>query len=77
MPRYDFVCKTCGKLEEIEASTGSEAQVPDCCGEPMKRVWNTKFHLLGEGWTRRPNDEIPTETLPSINERRTKKRVGQ
>jgi predicted nucleic acid-binding Zn ribbon protein len=70
MPRFEFVCKACGNSEVVEAESGSAAAVPECCDTPMKRVWNTAFHLLGEGWTRRPNDEIPTEDYPPTRPRR-------
>lgn len=69
MPKYLFRCDECGEEAEVEASTGSEAVVPECHG-PMHRVWNPTFQLKGDGWTWRPNDEIPTLDLPDIPEER-------
>ena len=66
MPKYAFVCRKCKKEAEVEAETGMEAEIPVCCGEEMKRIWMSTYHLKGEGWTWRPNDEIPTEDLPPI-----------
>jgi len=63
MPKFAFVCQICGQEADVEAPTGSEALVPECCGQPMKRVWTTTFHLKGGGWAWRPNDEVPTEEL--------------
>jgi predicted nucleic acid-binding Zn ribbon protein len=68
MPAYEFKCGTCGRVETVTASTGSEAPIPECCDQPMRRIWNTTVHLLGEGWTRKPNDEIPRKTLPERSE---------
>jgi putative FmdB family regulatory protein len=77
MPKYEFECKQCGEVEIVEAVTGSEATVPTCpeCGEPMVRVWFTKFHLIGSGWTRRPNDEIPSMDLPDVPDNHRSKRM--
>ena len=66
MPKYQFVCKVCGKEAEVEAETGSAAEVPICCEIEMVRVWNTSYQLRGSGWSWRPNDEIPTRDLPVI-----------
>ena len=64
MPKYVFQCPICGSTEEVVADTGSDAEIPECCGQQMKRQWTTSFQLKGSGWTWRPNDEIPTEDLP-------------
>jgi predicted nucleic acid-binding Zn ribbon protein len=64
MPKYLFRCKECGQSATVEADTGSEAEVPICCGVEMNRVWGISYQLKGEGWSWRPNDEIPTEDAP-------------
>ena len=69
MPKYEFECPNgCGSTI-VEAETGSDVDELICpeCGESLMRVWFTKFHLKGEGWTRRPNDEIPTMDLPPVS----------
>ena len=76
MPKYGFQCRACGATVDVEADTGSEAEIPEHCGEPMKRLWCTTFLLKGPGWTRRPNDEIPTEDLPDVPDGHRSKRSG-
>jgi len=63
MPKFAFICRKCGEETLVEAERGSEAEVPEHCDEPMRRVWGTSFQLKGEGWNWRPNDEVPTEEL--------------
>jgi predicted nucleic acid-binding Zn ribbon protein len=70
MPKYLFRCSVCGEEEVVEAETGSAAEVPLCCDKPMLRVWNTSVSFRGGGWTRRPNDEIPSMDLPERRRQR-------
>ncbi len=74
MPRYSFQCRECGSIQEVVANTGSEAEVPEHCGGPMRRMWTTTFQLKGPGWNWRPNDEIPTEDLPDVRDGHRSKR---
>jgi len=50
MPKYAFQCRECGIVEDVEADTGSDAEIPEHCGEPMRRLWATAFQLRGAGW---------------------------
>lgn len=40
MPRYDFKCSACLKMEEVKASFTEELIAPNCCDLPMKRDYS-------------------------------------
>jgi len=47
---YEFKCEKCGIQYETESSIHSEVSNPNCCGQPMSRVWSTpsvKFNASG------------------------------
>lgn len=37
MPRYDYLCKTCGAVREVRRSIHSDAPGPNCCGTATSR----------------------------------------
>lgn len=44
---YEFYCKTCKKLKEIDCSVGEkEKNIPKCCGKQMKQVFRSKPIVL-------------------------------
>lgn len=65
MPAYDYKCQVCGKIKEFILPMNHET--PQCCGQPMERVFSEmKFILKGEGWSlqgyEKPNEMMERET---------------
>jgi hypothetical protein len=73
MSKFEFVCPVCGSPAIVEAVIGTEVTPPICCDTEMQRVWNLTFHLHGDGWHWRPNDEVPKMDLPAIPEERMRR----
>lgn len=40
MPRYDFKCSECQKMQEVKASFTEELIAPICCDLSMKRDYS-------------------------------------
>jgi putative FmdB family regulatory protein len=54
MPKYDFICKKCGKKETVRQSIKEDVEAPVCekDGCEMKRDWSSGMQGLifrGEG----------------------------
>ena len=47
MPLYDFKCKICGKVKEIDKPV-TESYVPECHGKPMNQVYSTPTIIAGK-----------------------------
>jgi putative FmdB family regulatory protein len=72
MPIYEFVCETCGRLEERlqKANDPPPEACPDCGGKMAKIMSRNSFQLKGGGWYRdlyssssaKPASETKSET---------------
>ena len=40
MPRYDFKCPECLRMQEVKASFNDDLIAPMCCQSPMKRDYS-------------------------------------
>ena len=38
MPKYESVCKTCGKQHEYTAKIDDRNNTPECCNKPTERA---------------------------------------
>jgi predicted nucleic acid-binding Zn ribbon protein len=38
--RYEYICKECGKIEEVDARLNEEVVVPKCCDKDMVRKYS-------------------------------------
>jgi putative FmdB family regulatory protein len=52
MPIYEFVCESCGRLEEHlqKVSDPPPAACPECQGKMAKIMSRNSFQLKGGGW---------------------------
>ena len=50
-PLYDYLCKECGLVEEIQHKMAEAPEVKCRCGSDMaKTITGTSFQLIGGGW---------------------------
>ena len=49
MPVFDFVCPTCGRVEEFYLKSSSSAP-PECCGNTMQRKWSINNYVVKMGY---------------------------
>lgn len=52
MPIYEYECKKCEKVFEVQQRMSDDplTQCPDCKGEVKKLISNNSFQLRGGGW---------------------------
>lgn len=62
MPRYDYVCQSCGRI--VEVLHGVHASGPakcEHCGGPMRKMLSTPSIVFkGSGWAKKDRSSKPT-----------------
>lgn len=43
---YDCQCQKCERIEEIIRSVADRDNTPICCGQQMKRIITTNYHVI-------------------------------